>query len=165
MARVRDWSLRKHPRIITKFFGAEGAFVGDYDSAYLPVMGHVWMLRARAGAEGPNIDIKGGVAAEELTKRELLDAFVGLFNSAVFARLLSLYAPHVAGGQFDLSVRFVAPVPIPDLQLLSFDSARGRTVRVLGALGRNVDVSRAEWRRNAVEAAAELYGGIDLDAL
>jgi methylase of polypeptide subunit release factors len=163
LARARDWSSRGRPRIITKFFGGEGAFVGDYEAAYLAVMGHVWMLKARTNSNAADTD--DGAATELLSERDLLDAYVGICNSAVFVKLLELYAPHVSGGQFDLSVRYVAPIPIPDLQLLSLDPMRGRVVRVLSALGRYVDVGSAEWRRNAAEAAADLYGGVDLEAL
>ena len=86
-------------------------------------------------------------------------------NSAVFAKLLGLYAPHVAGGQFDLSARHVGPIPIPDLQLLALDPVTGRAVRALGLLGRKIDLSSPKWRRSAAEAASFLYGGIELDAL
>ena len=95
----------------------------------------------------------------------MLAAFVALCNSAVFAKLLGLYAPHVAGGQFDLSARHVGPIPIPDLQLLALDPVAGRTVRTLGMLGRQVDLSSADWRRDTTEAVSYLYGGIELDAL
>ena len=90
---------------------------------------------------------------------------MALCNSAVFAKLLGLYAPHVAGGQYDLSTRHVGPIPIPDLQLLALDPVTGRAVRALGILGRQVDLSSADWRRGAAETASYLYGGINLDDL
>lgn len=160
---AREWSLRGRPRIITKFFGAEGAFMGDFEASHFAVMGHVWTLKPRADVDENDPD--EGAAAEQLGEHDLLAAFVGLCNSAVFVKLLGFYAPHVAGGQFDLSARHVAPIPIPDLQVLSLDPTVGRAVRVLGMLGRHVDLGSADWRRNAAEAASYLYGGIDLDAL
>ena len=47
LMRPRAWSLNPRPRILTKFFGAEGAFVGDFDAAFFAVMGHVWTLKTR----------------------------------------------------------------------------------------------------------------------
>ena len=128
----RAWSLNPRPRILTKFFGAEGAFVGDYDATFFAVMGHVWTLKSRTTTNASQRADADEVAAEQLDETDILAAFVGLCNSPVFAKLLALYAPHVAGGQFDLSARHVAPVPIPDLQLLALDPITGRAVRTLG---------------------------------
>jgi adenine-specific DNA-methyltransferase len=166
LMRPRAWSLNPRPRILTKFFGAEGAFVGDYGAAFFAVMGHVWTLKPRiAASPSQGADADEGAATEQLAESDLLAAFVGLCNSAVFAKLLALYAPHVAGGQFDLSARHVAPIPIPDLQQLEFDPITGRAVRTLVILGKQVDLGSAEWRRSATEATSYLYGGIELDAL
>ncbi len=163
---ARAWSLLNRPRILTKFFGAEGAFVGDYDAAFFAVMGHVWTLRPGTGAvasERRHAD--EGAVDEQLTEGDLVAAFVGLCNSAAFSKLLGLYAPHVAGGQFDLSARHVAPIPIPDLPQLALNPVTGRSVRRLAMLGRQIDLGRADWRRDVAEAASFLYGGIEIDAL
>jgi hypothetical protein len=157
--RPREWSLLGRPRIITKFFGAEGAFAGDYEAEYFAVMGHVWTLKSRVS--GPTNE---GQVNEQLTEKELLAAFVALCNSELFIRLLALYAPHVAGGQFDLSSRHLTPIPIPDLQLLSLDPDAGRVVRELTRLGREVNVSKSHWREDSNRLVERLYGGIDLDA-
>jgi adenine-specific DNA-methyltransferase len=157
----RRWSLLGRPRIITKFFGAEGAFAGDYESEYFAVMGHVWTLKKRGS--GPLSSEDEG--SEQLTEQEVLAAFVALCNSELFIRLVALYAPHVAGGQFDLSSRHVAPIPVPDLQLLSLDPEAGRLVRELARLGREVDVAKSHWREDSNRLAERLYGGIDLDAI
>ena len=165
LMRPRAWSLNPRPRILTKFFGAEGAFVGDYDAAFFAVMGHVWMLKPRVGANFSPESDNEETATEQLSESDILAAFVALCNSSVFAKLLGQYAPHVAGGQLDLSARHIAPVPMPDLQLLALDPATGRAVRMLGSLGREVDLSSADWRISAAEATSYLYGGIKLDAL
>jgi hypothetical protein len=129
-------------------------------------MGHVWTLKTRiAGNATQQPEVDESAADEQLAEADLLAAYVALCNSAVFAKLLGLYAPHVAGGQFDLSARHVGPIPIPDLQLLALDPVTGRAVRTLGILGRKVDLSSADWRRGAAEAVSYLYGGIELDAL
>lgn len=164
--RPRAWSVNPRPRILTKFFGAEGAFVGDFDAAFFAVMGHVWTLKTRvATIPSQQAEMDDSVAEEQLDEADLLAAFVALCNSAVFSKLLGFYAPHVAGGQYDLSARHVGPIPIPDLQLLSLDPVAGRAVRSLGMLGREVDLSSADWRRGTAEAVSYLYGGIEFDAL
>jgi hypothetical protein len=84
--------LSKEPRIIAKFFAAECGFAGDYDAKYLPVMGHIWFPDERIAAEGD----------DGLSLRDILAAYVALFNSSPFVKLLQIFSPHVAGGQFDL---------------------------------------------------------------
>jgi adenine-specific DNA-methyltransferase len=166
LMRSRAWSLSARPRILTKFFGAEGAFVGDFDAALFAVMGHVWTLKPRiASITSTQANMADEAAEEQLTETDLLAAFVALCNSTPFSKLLAFYAPHVAGGQYDLSARHVGPIPIPDLQLLALDPVTGSAVRSLSALGRQVNLGSAEWRGKATEAVSYLYGGIEFDAL
>lgn len=160
---AREWSLRGKPRIITKFFGAEGAFVGDYDAEYFAVMGHVWTLKVREG--GDQSGEEDDVATSQLSEKELIAAFVGLCNSESFVKLVGLYSPHVAGGQFDLSARHVTPIPVPDLQALSLNPDTGRAVRDLITLGQTVSLGSAKWRQEATGLVEYLYGGIKLDAI
>lgn len=144
----RSWAYNSGPRIISKFFSAEGGFVADQDAAYVPVMGHVWTPRA----------ILAETDADALPLGELLAAYTALFNSTPFAKLLALFAPHVAGGQFDLSARHVNPMPLPDLRALSLDPRAGRRIGELSLLGRNVDVADARWRSLTTQIVAEVYG-------
>ncbi|MDB5431691.1 MAG: vspIM [Caulobacter sp.] len=148
----RSWAYNDGPRIISKFFSAEGGFVGDYQAEYLAVMGHVWTPKA-ALAEADD---------EALPLADILAAYVALFNSSPFAKLLSLYAPHVAGGQFDLSARHVNPMPLPDLRALSLDPAAGRRVSELAMLGKGVDVIDPTWRSRTAQIVAEMYGAPSL---
>jgi adenine-specific DNA-methyltransferase len=160
---AREWSVHAAPRIITKFFGAEGAFVGDYDAEYFAVMGHVWTLKPRDYTD--NAKAPDNADLSQLSERELLAAFVALCNSEVFVKLVGLYSPHVAGGQFDLSARHVAPIPVPDLQALSLNLDAGRAVLELIELGRSVDIGSPQWRKKANSLAEFVYGGIKLDAI
>lgn len=160
---AREWSVHEHSRIISKFFGAEGAFVGDFDHSYLAVMGHVWMLKPRSDrATAVEADPSTG---EQLDEKELLAAYVGLCNSRPFVKLLSLYAPQVAGGQFDLSARHVGPIPVPDLPLMSLAPDTGRAVRELAELGREVRMPSPEWEQRVNALTSYLYGGVDFDAI
>ena len=148
----RSWAYKEAPRIISKFFSAEGGFVGDYEASYVAVMGHVWTPKA-ALVEADD---------EGLPLADLLAAYVAIFNSSPFAKLLSLYAPHVAGGQFDLSARHVNPMPLPDLRALSLDPRAGRRVSELAMLGKTVDVIDPSWRRRTALIVAEMYGAPSL---
>lgn len=158
----REWSLSGKPRIVTKFFGAEGAFVGDFDAALFTVMGHVWTPKPRGQA--PTSECEVEASSEQLSETDLLAAYVGLCNSAAFVKLLALYAPHVAGGQFDLSARHVAPMPVPDLQALALDPETGRAVRELASLGSRVELSSPEWRQRTLALVGFLYGRVDFDS-
>ncbi len=146
--RPRSWAFDSNPRIISKFFSAEGGFVGDYEAEYVAVMGHVWTPKARLVEAGD----------EALPLADILAAYVAMFNSSPFAKLLSLYAPHVAGGQFDLSARHVNPMPLPDLRASSIDPRAGRRVSELAMLGKTVDVTDSSWRSRTAQVVAEMYG-------
>jgi adenine-specific DNA-methyltransferase len=144
----REKSFSDKPRIISKFFGAEGAFVCDYDAAYLVVMGHLWLPRDQL--KESNI--------EALDLRAILAAYVALFNSSPFVKLLEIFAPHVAGGQFDLSQRHVAQIPTPDLRELSLDPERGRVVSELAKSGGTINLADPSWRSRNNELVTSLYG-------
>jgi hypothetical protein len=148
----RSWAYSEGPRIISKFFSAEGGFVGDYKAEYVAVMGHVWTPKVRLAEVGD----------DALPLADILAAYVAMFNSSPFAKLLSLYAPHVAGGQFDLSARHVNPMPLPDLRALSIDPRSGRLVSEMARLGRVVDVTDASWRGRTAQIVAEMYGASSL---
>lgn len=145
---ARSWAYNEDPRIISKFFSAEGGFAGDYEANYLAVMGHVWTPKA------PLVEADD----DALPLAHILAAYVAIFNSSPFAKLLSLYAPHVAGGQFDLSARHVNPIPLPDLRALSIDPRAGRRVNELAMLGKSVDVTDPSWRSRTAQIVAEMYG-------
>jgi hypothetical protein len=145
----RSWGTDRHGRIITKFFGAEGAFVADVEAEYLPVMGHAWFLKNNIG---------GDVDEEAVPLAELLSAYATLLNSEPFARLLAIYSPHVAGGQFDLSARHVDPIPLPNLGELSQNPALGRAISELANAGRRPNPSDPIWRATVTSAVLAVYG-------
>jgi len=151
----RDFAFEKTPRIISKFFAAEGGFVGDYKAAYLPVMGHVWF---------PKIGLTEG-DVDALPTTDILAAYVALFNSTPFVRLLAVYSPHVAGGQYDLSLRHVAPIPVPNLRELSVDPQRGQSVLALAVQGMQINLSDPLWNARTVLLVNGLYGAHILDGL
>jgi adenine-specific DNA-methyltransferase len=98
----RSWSFSKTPRIISKYFSGEGGFFSDLRAEYLPSTGFAWLPKSPLkSANDPTFPVE-----------RLLAVYTTLFNSATFGRLLQYYAPHVSGGQFDLSPRYVNDVPL-----------------------------------------------------
>lgn len=88
----------------------------------------------------------------------MLGAYAALFNSNVFVKLLEIFAPHVAGGQFDLSQRHVAQIPTPNFRELSLDLERGRIVSELAKSGHTIDLTDPSWRARNNELVTNLYG-------
>ena len=141
--RCRSWSLSRSPRILSKYFSAEGGFFGDFDAKYLPVKGFAWFPAGRL---------------QDAEPVEVLAAYVCLFNSMPFVKLLAIYCPHVSGGQYALEPRYVNAIPIPDLGELNFDPVRSQLVAGLAALGREVNLRESRWRARVDYIVTELYG-------
>jgi adenine-specific DNA-methyltransferase len=148
LMRSRAFAFDKKPRIISKFFAAEGGFAADLDAEYLPVMGHVWLPKTAL------IDDD----TQQLSTSEILSAYTALLNSSVFIKLLSLYSPHVAGGQYDVSSRHVGPIPIPNLRELSVESRKGRWVQELARNGKLIDLADPLWCTRTAQLVTDLYG-------
>ncbi len=110
LTRKRSWALSATPRIITKYFGDAGGFAVDIDAEYLVVQGYAWVPRWLA------TDLDDELA--QSGDRTLLYAYNALLNSRSFGALVEVFSPHVAGGQFNLSPRYVNQIPIPNLPSL-----------------------------------------------
>lgn len=147
LMRPRDYAFNQSPRLISKFFAAEGGFVADVDASFLPVMGHAWLPKETLAD-----------SEDELPLTDIIYAYAALLNSPIFIRLLALYAPHVSGGQFDVSSRHVSPVSIPNLRIASIEPTRGRWVKDLSACGRAMKILDAQWRMQTSELVESLYG-------
>jgi adenine-specific DNA-methyltransferase len=145
LMRPRSWSFDSTPRIISKYFSGEGGFFVDQKAEYLPSTGFAWLpkaiLKARRHADFPI--------------EQILLAYVVLFNSSVFGKILQYYAPHVSGGQFDLSPRFVNSVPLPNMAELITDPVRGQQVRRLAKLTEVAEITNEGERELIV---ADIYG-------
>lgn len=151
LAERRPWVDRHEPRIISKYFGAVGSFVPDYDAAVAVVQGYAWFAKEQLSTAARDLD-------EKSLSANLLFAYSALLNSRVFAKLLEHFATKVAGGQFNLSARYVGPVPLPDLPQICLERTRLPAVIALDALGRERQIVDQQWLDQADAAAAELYG-------
>lgn len=145
----RQFASNTHPKLVTKFFAAEGGFVCDFEGTLVPVTGHAWLLRSPLQVEPES----------ELTAQQIIAAYGALFNTTSFMRLVSCFAPSVSGGQYDLSARHVARVPAPNLLTLYGDDALKPLVAELIDLGTELQFASPVWRRRAEAVATKFYGG------
>lgn len=147
------WAFSSTPRLISKYFGGPGGFAVDLEAHFLVVQGYVWFPK--------DILIVDDAEEDELALPivDLLCAYMGIFNSRRFVSVLELFSPHVAGGQFNLSPRYVDHIPVPNLPELSRDERMGRLISKLVELGREPYLNDASWSAAADRMTIELYGG------
>lgn len=150
----RSWALDSRPRIVSKYFGGPGSFAVDFEASFVVVQGFAWMPTWE--------DSSGGSAGEASTfslgRQDLLAAYSAVLNSDIFSRILRLYSPHVAGGQYGLSWRFVRPIPIPNLPALISDERASNVVLALAQLGQRQGSADPLRRHRTERLVTELYG-------
>lgn len=95
---VSTWLAAHTPRIISQAFGRAGNFAFDRDGKYAVVQGVGWCW-------------KHGHPDEDL-----MLAYIGLLNSAVFDEVLSCFCPRLHGGQYELYQKTIERVPLPELR-------------------------------------------------
>jgi adenine-specific DNA-methyltransferase len=166
--RTGTFALNNRPRIVSKFFGAEGSFALDSDARYLPSTGHVWSPKRDFPViqQGESQEAEGssesGEGIHEATSLEVLRAYVALLNSRVFVRLVSFRSVTIAGGQFDLSSRFLAPVFLPDLWEKAEDPIFGEHVRWLASVTVATERGEPTHPGDVDRRVAQLYGVLGL---
>jgi hypothetical protein len=106
LSRYYAWVHRTEGRIVTKYFGQSGDMAVDAAGRFIPLQAYAWFVRRGRRSDGAKAP-----SATEPTLR----AYAVLLNSQVFTALLNIYSDKVQGGQFNLSGRFVKPIPLPDL--------------------------------------------------
>lgn len=156
LSRYRSWTFDGVPRLVSKYFGRPGGFAVDWEGECVVVQCFAWCLKDQIR----NPDIRDEEREEEidLGLRDILAAYNAVMNSRFFARILGIWSPQVAGGQFDLSPRYVNEIPIPDIARLARDGVESRIVRKLADLGRAPQLSDSHWRQDTNALVEELYG-------
>ncbi|MCY3812376.1 MAG: N-6 DNA methylase [Gammaproteobacteria bacterium] len=147
----RAWSPSSQPRIVSKYFGGSGGFAADLEAVHVVVQGYAWF---------PKWEVPAGIskAHEGEPVKDLLAAYVAIMNSTPFQRLLRVFSPHVAGGQFDLSPRYVKHVPLPNLPVLMADERAGGAVSTLADLVLGESRMDGGSSRVADDLTGQLYG-------
>jgi adenine-specific DNA-methyltransferase len=151
LSEKRAWALSPTPRIISKYFGDVGGFAVDIDAEYVVVQGYAWIPKWLG------LDLEDELA--QSGDRTLLYAYNALFNSRSFGTLVEVFSPHVAGGQFDLSPRYVKRIPIPDLPSLMAEDDAGALILKLAELGKAPKMDDTRWHTAVDRLVGALYGG------
>ena len=150
----RSWVLDQKPRIISKYFGGPGSFAVDFDAMYVVVQGFAWLPRWIDSAR----DDDGPASTFGLGMREILASYTVILNSDIVARLLSTYSQHVAGGQYDMSWRFVRDLPVPNVLTLLSDERASHVVLELARTSQIQGSAEPLRRHHSERLVAELYG-------
>ncbi len=115
LTRPRGWQILRKPKLVSKYFGKQGAFAIDTTGNFVVVQGFAWVHRASRRASS---DI------------ELNYAYLAILNSEIIELLLSGVSNNVAGGQWNLSSKFIEEMPFPDLT-----TQPNEIVSILGTFG------------------------------
>jgi methylase of polypeptide subunit release factors len=145
LSRYYKWVQRPEARILTKYFGAVGDFVVDEDARYVPLQGYAWFFKGVRGRVGLTIDV---------SLPQILKAYYSLLNSPTFSRLLRVFSDPVSGGQFNLSARFVRPIPIVNLTAIEHAELSSE----LALLANAGDVLSSDWLAKSDELAKRAWG-------
>lgn len=101
----RSWQYEKSPKLVSKYFGGAGAFAWDSTGDFVVVVGHAWVPKDDPGIR---VDL---VAPFSVT--------VGVYlNLPETEGLIDYLSVRVAGGQLDLSSRYLKQLLIPSLKKL-----------------------------------------------
>ncbi len=147
LTRPRTWALDAGPRLVSKYFGKPGGFAMDLDARYIVVQGYAWLPKWTT------------TSPKQLPLEDALAAYMAIMNSTPFGRLLEIFSPHVAGGQFNLSPRYVKHMPVPDLPALYDQEPTNATITLLAELGHSPRFSHSSWRSRVDRLTTTLFGG------
>lgn len=150
LTRERVWQHREITKLVSSYFGGSGRFAFDSSGEFVVHQGHAWLWKKSPRQADPVDD-----ANEWFTSTELPYAYLAIFNSGWFEKMLGLWCPRVQGGQFDLSNRFVDQIPVPDL---ASERSTAKTVDDLAKLGRWIHSGRQVDLAGLHEAVAAVYG-------
>lgn len=147
--RPRGWQYKRSRKLVSTYFGKPGSFAYDEQGDYVVLQGFAWFWKETLIVISDK---------EERSFDETLYpfAYLALFNSDIFERVISCFSWRVQGGQFSLEPKFLSKVPLPDL---TDDSVASRSaVGRLEELGRSIHAGRLRDVRNDINrATASVY--------
>lgn len=103
LSEYRSWQVERRPKIVSTYFGTAGSFALDQTGDFVVVQGYGWLPKR---------------AAEFSDERSLL-AVLATLNAPVTDVLLAGVSNNLAGGQWNLSKRFVERMPVVDVTRLA----------------------------------------------
>lgn len=114
----RTWQDAPVPKIVSTYFGDRGSFAWDALGEHVVVQGFAWMpLESEL----------------DLLTSDIGLGYLALLNSNLFSELLAASSNSVAGGQWNLSQKFVRNIPLPLLSDVNTPP---------GVLSRLIDIGR-----------------------
>ena len=154
LTRYRTFETGGKPRVVSKYFGTTGGFAADVGGDLAVVQGQSWYPKGGLA--------RMAAAADKLDNLEVSPGFIysytALFNSKLFAVLLEAFSYPMAGGQYDLSARYVDAIHLPDLGAMYDDERRRSIVIALERLGADVHAGEPIWAQEAQAMTAHAYG-------
>lgn len=151
----RNYFNKPIPKLVSAFFGDAGSFALDVSGEYVVVQGFAWFARPNLRDAIDSVPI----AARDEYRNTINHAYQALLNSRPFSLLLAEFCPHVAGGQYNLSKRFVDPIPLPNLAEIGQQSAElGSLVSSLAEQGQAIRGGEPISAVRVDGIVAELYG-------
>jgi hypothetical protein len=121
LLRHRAWQEEPAPKLVSKYFGERKAFAFDDVGNVVVVVGQAWMLK------------KDAHLSDQLTDEEVYLAMLAYLSSSLADHLIGYLSVQVAGGQWDLSHKYLKDLPVPNLAKIH--AAR---VNELVQIGRNI---------------------------
>lgn len=150
----RNYFVSREAKLVSAFFGKTGSFALDLEGDYVVVQGFAWFPRSEFTQE---IELTPAKFQNDYLAK-VYNAYVALLNSRIFLLLLAEFCPHVAGGQFNLSKRFVGHIPLPNLAKLGRQSSHfGFMVEALSEEGLRISTGRNTYSRRTEELVSEVY--------
>lgn len=117
LTRKRDAFVRRTPKIVTTYFGDAGSFAWDETGEFVVVQGYSWE------------PLSASMATAEVGR-----AVVAVMSSGIARKLIAAVSNNLAGGQFNLSRRFISRMPFVDLG----DERLAEQVKSLAAMGQAI---------------------------
>lgn len=125
---------KKGGKLVSTYFGSSGSFAWDPDGSYVVVQGYAWTTKS------------SNISGQEL-------AYLALLNHPIVDTLLSAVSNNLAGGQWNLSERYVNSLPLPKFK--EDDPLLETLIGYGGALAKGLPIDSSAWD-SAASAAYRL---------
>lgn len=102
LSEYRSWQVARRPKIVSTYFGTAGSFALDQTGDFVVVQGYGWLPKKSAAIND---------------ERKLL-ALLATLNAPLTDVLLAGVSNNLAGGQWNLSKRFIERMPVVDVTRL-----------------------------------------------
>ena len=137
----RSWQTEPQPKIVSKYFGGPRSFAFDSTGEFVAVVGNAWVL-------------KRGAESISTTDEEAYLGFLAYLSSQISTDLIGYVSVQIAGGQWDLSNKYVGDLPVPRLSRLKPAELVG--LAQMGASIRSGEIDR--WSDVDELVASVLFG-------